>query len=1043
MRSSLYLVLLVLLITTSFHAAAGGSGGHIGPSRSGYDIDYLDLTVPQGEVFSFVNVTVLVRRTLYVLGKLELVNSTVILVEEETATHRVYGTLKMMDGPDDGSGSCLEFRHPRGNTDVLLSNGALESVNSTLINLTLEFGDISMTGSHLINCTIYKPVKISRLTGNVFSNGSDRAALDLSATNWEIAGNTIRDYDRGILTDGGGLKLSSVTFDGCPVSVLKVGSDGMDELRLDKVKATNSSFSVSKWGAMVVMGGSFKGGRIDLMGRPGYFQSTTFLDHQGIYQLKDGLVNDCTFMNSSIGLDVPLNSTILRNRFLNCGTALRDDRDCTIFHNIFKGNDRIVEGFVQSLWYNSTFKEGNFYDSYTGLDNGLNGRQRDDGIGDTDLPFMGRDYYPLLKEYYWLFPKIPDLTAYHELGGSSIRLSWDFYRNIGYVIQCSQTTDFKKMVSVYSASSSPLKVNAPGNGTYHFRVSAWNEQGSRGWSGPTTVLVDQRPLPPLHLTAEPLPDGQEVLVSWEWEGEDLYSGTIYYSTEEGDEELGPPVSHPIGSTVIGGLENGRTYRFSMTSKDNRGQVSMMSEQVTAMPMDTIAPPPPTSVSASPMDNTAIAIQWNPPSDIYYPDLSGFLLYRMGPEDDGFGLLRSFQRGVLYYEDEGLKDNTTYHYQLRSVDDDGPVSGPSQTVQATTFHYNLAPVFLGGSEVIYLKEDDPPSVLDVIMMFKDPDGDRLMVSVTDSFPFASEMKEGLLHLYQEPDQSGNGYIQLVVTDGEAFETFLLGVFIEPSDDAPTDIAIISPVNGSVLVPGTLTLLEGYAFDPDMRFEGDILTFKWSSDRDGVLSGPGISVSRMRAQLSGGSHRINLTVTDSKGFSISSEVIVMVSLWGWGVQPWYIELDNTTVPLSTSGGSIRFVLVNDGPLFLTFDCTVTMRWGSYNLTMVRNILSPPMDRGLMVINAPPGLTPGIMYLEVEVSAFTLNGSFAGYSDALFEKEVTEERVDGMDSIAILLIGGATLMVLVVAAVYLTILIITKRNERGKRPYGAEDVGGGGSG
>ncbi len=1038
MRNSPLVVMVLLLVTASIPFSSGTEGSP--PPRSGYDVEYPYIGIPEGETLVLEDLNVLVRGSLLIYGTLELRNCSMTLLDEGHIDHRVRGRFSLLNGSAPGSGSELSLTSERGSTTMDLSSGTFVSVDSTMKNLTLSSGDISISGSMLVNCTIDRPVQISELSGNTFLNGSDRAAIGLTNSNWEIAGNTIRDYDMGVSTNGGGLKLTSMTFVDCPVCVLKVGSDGMDELRLEKVKATNSSFSVFKWGAMVVIGSSFTGGRIEMMSRPGYVQSSTFQDHQGIYQLKGGLVNDCTFTNSSFGLFGPLNSTITRDRFLSCGTALRDDRDCVIFHNIFKGNDRIVEGFVQSLWYNSTLKEGNYYDSYPGLDNGINGRRVDDGIGDTELPFLGRDYYPLMKEDYWLFPQIPKLTAEHVLGGSSIRLSWDHYRNIGYVIQSSRTIDFRTVTTVYSASSSPLNVEAPGNGTYHFRVSAWNKQGSRGWSVPATVIVDQLPLPPVHLTAEPLPEGQEVLLTWEWEGEDLYGGTIYYSTEEG-EGGDESVLHPMGSFVIGGLENGRTYSFEMTSVDHRGQVSDIGARVNAMPMDTVAPAPPTSVSASPIDNDAIAIQWDPPSDI--PDLSGFLLYRWGPEDTGFGLLRSFPRGVLYYEDEGLKDNTTYEYQLRSVDDDGPVSGPSQTVKATTLHLNLAPVFIGGSEVIYLKEDDPPSVLDVMKMFMDPDGDRLMVSVTDSFPFASEMKDGLLHLFQEPNQSGNGYIQLVVTDGEAFETFLLGLFIEPSEDPPTDIAIMSPVNGSVLVPGSLTLLDGYAYDPDMMYEGDTLIYRWSSDRDGVLSGPGISVSRMRVQLSGGIHRIDLTVTDSKGHYVSSEVWVMVSLWGWGVQPWYIELDNTTEPLSTSGGTTRLVLVNNGPLYLTFDCTVTMRWGSFNLTVSRSVLSPPMDRGLMVINAPPGLTPGVLYLEVEVSAFTLNGSFAGSSEALFEREVKEERVDEMDTTAILLIGGATLMVLVVAAVYLIILIISKRKERGKRPYGAEDVGGGGSG
>ncbi|MHA1581496.1 MAG: hypothetical protein ACTSYM_03190, partial [Candidatus Baldrarchaeia archaeon] len=42
---------------------------------------------------------------------------------------------------------------------------------------------------------------------------------------------------------------------------------------------------------------------------------------------------------------------------------------------------------------------GNYWDDYTGLDDGSNGRIAGDGVGDTDLPHLGVDNYPLISPW--------------------------------------------------------------------------------------------------------------------------------------------------------------------------------------------------------------------------------------------------------------------------------------------------------------------------------------------------------------------------------------------------------------------------------------------------------------------------------------------------------------------------------------------------------------------------------------------------------------------------------------------------------------------
>jgi len=71
----------------------------------------------------------------------------------------------------------------------------------------------------------------------------------------------------------------------------------------------------------------------------------------------------------------------------------------TIYHNNFVNNTDHVflyESYNNTWDYNN---EGNYWDSYNGLDDGSGGRVAGDGVGDTKLPHFGVDNYPLINPY--------------------------------------------------------------------------------------------------------------------------------------------------------------------------------------------------------------------------------------------------------------------------------------------------------------------------------------------------------------------------------------------------------------------------------------------------------------------------------------------------------------------------------------------------------------------------------------------------------------------------------------------------------------------
>jgi len=95
-------------------------------------------------------------------------------------------------------------------------------------------------------------------------------------------------------------------------------------------------------------------------------------------QIKDSSDNEIhenTIMNNSWGAEI-LTESATNNTF---------------YHNNFIDNLLQVQSFAPTNWDNGT--EGNYWSDYTGQD--LN----NDGIGDTNIPHLGLDNYPLMKPF--------------------------------------------------------------------------------------------------------------------------------------------------------------------------------------------------------------------------------------------------------------------------------------------------------------------------------------------------------------------------------------------------------------------------------------------------------------------------------------------------------------------------------------------------------------------------------------------------------------------------------------------------------------------
>jgi hypothetical protein len=134
---------------------------------------------------------------------------------------------------------------------------------------------------------------------------------------------------------------------------------------------------------------------------------------------------------------------------------------------------------------------------------------------------------------------------------------------------------------------------------------------------------------------------------------------------------------------------------------------------------------------------------------------------------------------------------------------------------------------------------------------DPDGDRLAYEwMLDGIRVSS----GQDFMYA-PDYSSSGThsLSVTVTDGRANASAAWTVRVKDVNRAPK-ASVVSPADGEAFGPGSEIFFECRASDAD----GDVLEFRWSSDRAGVI-GTSDSFSKV---LPAGVHRLTLVVSDGK-------------------------------------------------------------------------------------------------------------------------------------------------------------------------------------
>ena len=271
-----------------------------------------------------------------------------------------------------------------------------------------------------------------------------------------------------------------------------------------------------------------------------------------------------------------------------------------------------------------------------------------------------------------------DLAA--EPGDNVVTLTWEPPADDGG----SAITGYQYQVDQRGWQLFPTPYTGPAyfyveNGReYTFSMRAVNRIGP----GPTaSVKATPRGAPsgPRNLAASPR-DAQ-VTLTWEpaaADGGSSLSG-YEYQVDQGDWKDGGTAN--ARSVVVSGLENGRSYTFSVRAVNGIG--TGVAETVEATPRpDAIAPKAPRDLRVTPRDST-VTLTWEPPANDGGSEVKGYQ-YQVDQRDwkDGG---TAVARSVVV---SGLENGRTYLFSVRAVNEIG--TGLIEMVEATPRPAAVAP-----------------------------------------------------------------------------------------------------------------------------------------------------------------------------------------------------------------------------------------------------------------------------------------------------------------------------------------------------------------
>ncbi|MCK5292783.1 MAG: right-handed parallel beta-helix repeat-containing protein, partial [Thermoplasmata archaeon] len=290
------------------------------------------------------------------------------------------------------SGNDYSSIYISGSSSITLSGN---TVSGNGIGIHLHYSDSSTISGNTVSGNgrwgIYlHSSSSSTISGNTFSGNGDGICLG-SSSSITISGNTFSSNSHyGIWLDrSGSITISGNTVSGPGSAGIYLYYSSSNTISGNTVSGNHGGISVGLYSDSNTISGN-----------------TVSNNDHGIYLVysSSNTISGNTVSNNiyrGIYLGYSSSNTISGNTVSGNGIGiyLHYSSSNTIFHNNFIDNTDQLYNYQSTNTWDNGDGEGNYWSDYTGLDDGSGGRVAGDGVGDTDLPHQGVDWYPLMNPW--------------------------------------------------------------------------------------------------------------------------------------------------------------------------------------------------------------------------------------------------------------------------------------------------------------------------------------------------------------------------------------------------------------------------------------------------------------------------------------------------------------------------------------------------------------------------------------------------------------------------------------------------------------------
>jgi chitodextrinase len=253
-----------------------------------------------------------------------------------------------------------------------------------------------------------------------------------------------------------------------------------------------------------------------------------------------------------------------------------------------------------------------------------------------------------------------------DLGGYEIA-----YLKSGTGVWAEKSID----AGVTSITIEGLTQNVP----YSFKIKAKDLLNNKSeYTSTVSATPKDRiaPAAPKGLTLKP--QDRSIVLTWAANTEtdiSVYQLEYKVSTASTWSIISSSLSRTMTTYTKTSLVNGTTYQFRLKAKDTSSNWSGYTEIITGIPLDNVAPPVPSGLKVSSVNDRRITLGW---TTVSATDLAGYVVeYQPAGAIDWTD---SPQLGkVTSYTINGLENELSYNFRICSVDTSGNLSGYSATI----------------------------------------------------------------------------------------------------------------------------------------------------------------------------------------------------------------------------------------------------------------------------------------------------------------------------------------------------------------------------